>query len=161
MLAFTSVYFLESGLFNGLRPFGVKNFPPFSLDPAKVVLSRFPTAFRLRTLPRLSFAQRKTITYVFDFCKRLSRAVMALFVGWMSSRMERTLGVAGLGLPACRRAKCPTNPPAPTHPTFRHKPAAARARPRGAAVWPWRRNPSRAARAPARSGASARGGSRL
>jgi hypothetical protein len=24
MLAFTSVYFLESGLFNGLRPVGVK-----------------------------------------------------------------------------------------------------------------------------------------
>ena len=25
MLAFTSVYFFESGLFNGLRPFGIKN----------------------------------------------------------------------------------------------------------------------------------------
>jgi hypothetical protein len=30
MLAFTSVYFFESGLFNGLRPFGVKK---ISLSP--------------------------------------------------------------------------------------------------------------------------------
>jgi hypothetical protein len=27
MLAFTSVYFLETGLFNGLQPFQLKNFP--------------------------------------------------------------------------------------------------------------------------------------
>jgi hypothetical protein len=33
MLAFTSVYFLESGLFNGLRPFGVKNFSPIARHP--------------------------------------------------------------------------------------------------------------------------------
>ena len=31
MLAFTSVYFLESSLFNGLQPFGVKNFALFLL----------------------------------------------------------------------------------------------------------------------------------
>jgi hypothetical protein len=27
LLAFTSVYFLESGLFNGLQPFGIKILP--------------------------------------------------------------------------------------------------------------------------------------
>ena len=31
MLAFTSVYFSESGLFNGLRPIGIKKFCPFTL----------------------------------------------------------------------------------------------------------------------------------
>jgi hypothetical protein len=33
MLAFTSVYFLESNLFNGLRAFGVKKFSPFKAAP--------------------------------------------------------------------------------------------------------------------------------
>jgi hypothetical protein len=33
MLAFTTVYFLESNLFNGLWAFGVKKFPPFKADP--------------------------------------------------------------------------------------------------------------------------------
>jgi hypothetical protein len=34
MLAFTSVYFFESGLFNGLRPFGVKK-SPRSISPIR------------------------------------------------------------------------------------------------------------------------------
>jgi hypothetical protein len=33
LLAFTSVYFLGSGLFNGLRPFGVKKFPTAASPP--------------------------------------------------------------------------------------------------------------------------------
>jgi hypothetical protein len=52
MLAFTSVYFLESGLINGLRPFGVKNFPALRPDThiARVnypsLLSQHPHAIR-------------------------------------------------------------------------------------------------------------------
>ena len=54
MLAFTSVYFLESGLINGLRPFGVKKFPlpserpPFT-SPERYtpsLLSQHPHAIR-------------------------------------------------------------------------------------------------------------------
>ena len=39
MLAFTSVYFLESRLFNGLRPFGVKIFAPVLRKPVLVAIA--------------------------------------------------------------------------------------------------------------------------
>jgi hypothetical protein len=50
MLTFTSVYFSESGLFNGLRPFGVKKFL-FSRHP----VSRSPR--RSSTLQRSQAAE--------------------------------------------------------------------------------------------------------
>jgi hypothetical protein len=54
MLAFTSVYFLESGLFNGLRPFGVKNFLPFrTYSDCAMQTRRCVLIFRTRTTVEL------------------------------------------------------------------------------------------------------------
>ena len=75
MLAFTSVYFLESGLINGLRPFGVKNFAALRPDihitrenyPS--LLSQHPHAIRFwfgdRKQHKADFCLMEEIVFIF------------------------------------------------------------------------------------------------
>jgi hypothetical protein len=43
-LQFTSAHFFESGLFNGLRPFGIENFFSLLASPKGCISRHFPTA---------------------------------------------------------------------------------------------------------------------
>ena len=75
MLAFTSVYFLESGLINGLRPFGVKNFAALrpeihiTREIYPSVLSQRPHAIRFwfgdRKQYKTDFYLMEEIVYIF------------------------------------------------------------------------------------------------
>jgi hypothetical protein len=77
MLAFTSVYFLESGLINGLRPFGVKNFlarrPDIHIARVNYpsLLSQHPHAIRFwfgdRKQYRADFGLMEEIVCIFEF----------------------------------------------------------------------------------------------
>jgi hypothetical protein len=56
MLAFTSVYFFESGLFNGLQPVQTKISPPPNLA-TRLRAERFKPQFLPLSLPRYPPAQ--------------------------------------------------------------------------------------------------------
>ena len=59
MLAFTSVYFFESGLFNGLRPFGIKIFSLHFADLVPRAMPRTALVSPLRTWKSPDVHQRK------------------------------------------------------------------------------------------------------
>ena len=71
MLAFTSVYFFESGLFNGLRPFGVKKFrsrhnsrPGLWANGLKALFFPFLSPHGSRQTQRLNSASKKDVARI-------------------------------------------------------------------------------------------------
>jgi hypothetical protein len=64
LLAFTSVYFFESGLFNGLQPIQIKKiFPVFRLSSGRPKTLDLPP----RGPRGLNSAQKKNLTHIFAF----------------------------------------------------------------------------------------------
>jgi hypothetical protein len=120
MLAFTSVNFLETSLFNGLQPFGVKKFWPVKAAPkpyeqnSVVIPSLLHKSLAGR---RLQSAARKTVAQNSDYRKNLlgscsvdcwsglnvGKAVMACLLP--ATHAERRKISRPLGLPSCAYAE--------------------------------------------------------
>jgi hypothetical protein len=79
VLAFTSVYFFESGLFNGLRAFGVKNFRPLASSRPAVAAGVAP----FFALPPCSIHRNK-VTVISDFCNKKRDFPVAQVFGFAS-----------------------------------------------------------------------------
>jgi hypothetical protein len=109
MLAFTSLYFLESGLINGLRPFGVKNFPALRPDTHITralylsLLSQHPHATRFwfddRKQYKSDFCLMEEIVCIFGLAQRFKRirrigrpGRMEVFFEVFSSRQQNAMG---------------------------------------------------------------------
>jgi hypothetical protein len=75
LLAFTSVYFSESGLFNGLRPIQIKKFLP-SFDSVQVVQKRSIRPPRWRR--GLDPEKKKNLTHISGFGNDLHSWLEAL-----------------------------------------------------------------------------------
>jgi hypothetical protein len=78
MLAFTSVYFLESGLINGLRPFGVKKFrcpqTPIFTSPDRTILPCSRSIwFGDKKQCKSHFGLMEEIVGIFGFAPRFRR----------------------------------------------------------------------------------------
>jgi hypothetical protein len=103
VLSFTSVYFSESGLFNGLQPIRIKKFFSASWVTAKLYLTRLPTSFSAAQAADGGICQRKNIAQHFDFCKTIPLQIKPALAGL---RFE-SLGVMA-GLDPAIHAPAPT-----------------------------------------------------
>src|ERR1700722_1529684 len=92
MLAFTSVYFSESGLFNGLRPIQTKNYLAFERILIVIFGARRGLRFRGRAVGRILDDEAISEDYIGNFSFRQENAVIDFsVVGLSSPRYPRRL----------------------------------------------------------------------
>src|ERR1700722_812117 len=92
MLAFTSVYFSESGLFNGLRPIQTKNYLAFERILIVIFGARRALRFRGRAVGRIPADEASSEDYIGNFSFRQENAVIDFsVVGLSSPRYPRRL----------------------------------------------------------------------